>query len=78
MREFRPEPETSGALQPPNRYPPTAVGVDTPAPEPDGREFVRLPAKRSLFARALRLAIGIPVVGLALAFKRARGLVHRA
>ena len=78
MREFRPEPDTSGALQPPNRYPPTAVGVDTREPEPDGRTFVRLPARRSVLMRVLQLAISIPVSAAARALKAAHGLVHRA
>ena len=32
--EFIPETQTSGALVPPGRRPPTAVGVETPEPEP--------------------------------------------
>ena len=32
--EFIPETQTRGALVPPGRLPPTAVGVQTPEPEP--------------------------------------------
>ena len=32
--DFTPEPQASGALEPPRRLPPTAVGVMTPEPEP--------------------------------------------
>jgi hypothetical protein len=32
MREFRPIPDPAGALQPPNRRPPTAVATATPEP----------------------------------------------
>ena len=43
MREFRPVPDPSGALQPPRRNPPTAVGVAMPEPEP-------VPSRRTRFA----------------------------
>jgi hypothetical protein len=32
--DFTPETQTGGALEPPRRVPPTAVGVMTPEPEP--------------------------------------------
>ena len=32
--DLTPETQTSGALEPPRRLPPTAVGVMTPEPEP--------------------------------------------
>ena len=32
--EFIPETQTSGALVPPGRLPPTAIAVETPEPEP--------------------------------------------
>jgi hypothetical protein len=65
MGEFRPVPDPSGARQPPRRYPPTAVGVETPEPEP-------VPSRRTRFARlwasnpsvlsdALRGIIEVPV-----------------
>lgn len=65
MREFRPVPDPSGALQPPRRDPPTAVGLLTPEPEPvpSGRtRFAGLwGANPSVLADVLRGIIGMPV-----------------
>jgi hypothetical protein len=36
-RNDSPEPEARGAMAPPNRRPPTAVGADTPEPPPAPR-----------------------------------------
>jgi hypothetical protein len=44
MREFQPVPDPSGSLQPPDRWPPTAVGTETPEPEPESAP----PARRGL------------------------------
>ena len=58
MREFRPVPDPSGALQPPDRWPPTAVGTATPDPEP--RPFSRV-RRRSLLHRLVEGALGVSV-----------------
>ena len=78
MREFSPIPDPSGALQPPNRYPPTAVGVDTPEPDPAPAPFRRARQRHSFLRRVLNLAVGVPVYGAVLAVRALRGLIHRA
>jgi hypothetical protein len=40
--EFDRETQPSGALEPPSRKPPTAVGVATPGPGPEGGRSVSL------------------------------------
>lgn len=64
MREFRPVPDPSGALQPPRRDPPTAVGVATPEPEPVPSRRTRFAglwaSNPSVLADALRGIIGVP------------------
>ena len=45
-KEFEPRPEEKGALAPPNRRPPTAVGVGTPPPpRPPFRRITRSRAR---------------------------------
>ena len=53
--DFLPEPEPSGALAPPRRYPPTAIAVETPPPPP-GRMF-------SILRMAFFIAIVAGTVG---------------
>jgi hypothetical protein len=64
MREFRSIPDPSGSLQPPRRYPPTAVGVATPEPEPVPPRRTRFAglwaSNPSVFADALRDVLGVP------------------
>lgn len=52
--DFLPEPEPSGALAPPRRYPPTAIAVETPPPP--GRMF-------SILRIAFFIAIAAGTVG---------------
>ncbi len=40
---YQPVPQTSGALGPPDRHPPTAVGVATPPPPPNRGRTARPP-----------------------------------
>jgi hypothetical protein len=54
MREFQPVPDPSGSLRPPDRWPPTAVGTETPEPEPESAP----PARRGRF-HLLRRLVGI-------------------
>jgi hypothetical protein len=57
--EYVPEPLPGGSLGPPRRYPPTAVGVMTPEPEPapfarrSGTYYLLAPVLRAV-ARAFR------------------------
>ena len=78
-REFRPEPDPAGSLQPPNRVPPTAIGAATPPqPEPEP-EPVRV-RRRQLASPALtmiRLLLGVPMLGLKLGARVVRGLSRR-
>lgn len=53
--------ESKGALQPPARRPPTAVGADAPPPPPP-REPVGLPQRRTLPPRRDRPAPPRPVL----------------
>lgn len=54
---FHPIPQTSGALGPPDRHPPTAVGVATPPPPPNRGRIVRA-TPAGPFRRAIRSALG--------------------
>lgn len=81
MTEFRPVPDPAGALDPPRRFPPTAVGAATPEPDPE-REPVRArarPARRgkSPLMSVLQVAIALPLVGLALGVRAVRQLVRQ-
>ena len=52
MDEFQaPDPFAAGSLQPPDRHPPTAVGVATPPPPPEPRSR---PAPGASWLRRLR------------------------
>ena len=80
-QEFRPEPDPSGALQPPDRVPPTAVGAGTPSPEGepelDPRAAVRLRRFPSPALIILRLVIALPLFGFELGRRAVRRLVRR-
>ncbi|HEX2091877.1 MAG TPA: hypothetical protein VHG28_05710 [Longimicrobiaceae bacterium] len=78
MREFLPIPDPSGSLQPPRRYPPTAVGVETPEPEPRLRtRFARIWASEpSLLADVLRFIFVAPARVASRAWKRLRRRVR--
>lgn len=80
MREFQPIPDPSGSLQPPNRRPPTAIGAETPMPEPRpsprGAAY-RAPGRSRLFRTALRLAAGLPTALLNEAVRRVRRRMRR-
>ncbi len=41
-----PQPEPRGALVPPNRYPPTAIGTDTPEPPKPPRQSRQVHVER--------------------------------
>jgi hypothetical protein len=74
--EFTPEPEPSGSLEPPKRYPPTAVGTGTPNPDPEGESAAPPRARRRLPSSAmimLQLLVAVPVLG----FKLGRSVVRR-
>lgn len=77
MPEFRPIPDPSGSLQPPNRRPPTAVGAAAPVPEPHpsrpshSRHRTR---GRSGIEIAVRAALLVPISVL----KLTRRIVRRA
>lgn len=80
-REFTPEPEPSGSLEPPKRYPPTAVGTGTPNPDPDGEDAApargrrrRLPSSAMIM---LQLLVAVPVLGFRLGRSVVRRLIHR-
>ena len=52
----RPQPEPRGALVPPRRYPPTAIGTDTPEPPPPHRaRHVQLESSGKWVAGATRM-----------------------
>lgn len=77
MREFRPIPDPSGSLQPPNRRPPTAVGAETPEPELPPRpraEPRRRPRRRPKLEAVLDVVLGIPVEIFKIARRRVREL----
>jgi hypothetical protein len=61
MREFQPIPDPSGALQPPDRWPPTAVGAETPMPEPEpSRQGASLSRSHRMRRAVLRVLVAIP------------------
>ncbi len=64
MRDFEPVPDPSGALQPPNRLPPTAVGAATPDPDPRPAPRPSIPAvpKRSGLEKVLEAVLLVPLV----------------
>jgi hypothetical protein len=62
MREFQPIPDPGGALQPPNRRPPTAVGVETPDPEPAPRPSVPARQAQSLLESVLEVVLAVPIL----------------
>ena len=65
MREFRPIPDPAGALQPPNRRPPTAVATATPEPNRAPRA-AELASRRKLTAALLDFFAGFIAVPIAL------------
>ena len=73
MREFRPIPDPSGSLQPPNRRPPTAVGAETPEPELPPRPLAE-PRRRTKLEAVLDVVLGIPVEIFKIARRRVREL----
>jgi len=71
-RDFEPVPDPAGSLEPPRRYPPTAVGAATPLPEPQPRRVtgsIYFRGHDSALARAAKLAIALPVTGAIVAGK---------
>lgn len=77
MREFRPIPDPSGSLQPPNRRPPTAVGAETPEPELPPRPRPaprRRPQKHPRLEAVLDVVLGIPLEIVKIARRRIRKL----
>jgi hypothetical protein len=62
MRDFEPIPDPSGALQPPNRLPPTAVGTETPEPEPFRRSSAVRSRPTSLLGSVLEAVLAVPVL----------------
>ena len=66
--QFEPQPEEKGFLSPPNRRPPTAVGVSTPPPPPP--PFHRTGKRRAhrFFRPAYMLTVSSVVGGTALWF----------
>ena len=64
MAEFEPIPDPSGALQPPNRRPPTAVGAEAsgPDPRPAPRPSVPLRPRASFLKRAAEVVLAVPVL----------------
>ena len=48
--DYRPEPEPGGALVPPTRHPPTAVGIATPPPPRPPRALPAPRRRGGLFA----------------------------
>ena len=60
--DFTPETEPSGALVPPNRLPPTAVGVMTPEPEPapyaHHNSHARIPSPGEVLRPVIRAVAG--------------------
>ena len=80
MREFRPIPDPSGALEPPDRRPPTAVGAATPEPDPAPvpRRPVQRRAKRPRLEAVLDVVLGIPLELMQIAYKKVRRRRTRA
>jgi hypothetical protein len=76
MSRFRPIPDPSGALQPPNRYPPTAVGVGTPEPDPRPAPPRRRAARGSLVTRVARGMVRIPLRAVNIAARAVRRAVR--
>jgi len=66
MRDFAPIPDPSGALQPPNRRPPTAVGADAsgPAPRPAPRPSIPHREPPSRLERALEVVLAVPLLAV--------------
>ncbi len=60
--DFTPETQSSGALEPPRRLPPTAVGVMTPEPEPaphsHHRSHARIPSPGEVLRPVFRAVAG--------------------
>lgn len=60
--DFTPETQPSGALEPPRRVPPTAVGVMTPEPEPGPHSHhhsrARVPSPAEVLRPVLRAVAG--------------------
>lgn len=61
MSDFRPVPDPSGSRQPPNRRPPTAVGAETPNPEPGRGPQPAYQRPRRTLDNFLGMLIGVPV-----------------
>ena len=64
MQQSEPVPEPSGALQPPNRLPPTAIGAATPDPDPRPapRPSIPVPSRPSRLEQVLEAVLLIPVL----------------
>ena len=60
--EIIPETQTSGALVPPGRRPPTAIAVQTPEPEPAPyarhHSFARIPSPAEVLRPLARAVVG--------------------
>ena len=69
MPEFQPIPDPSGALGPPDRYPPTAVATEAPVPPEKPRHGARI--KKPPLLRALLLPLAL-AFGVARAVRRSR------
>jgi len=78
MTEFKPIPDPAGALEPPRRYPPTAVGAATPAPEPLPRpgQSRRSSIRPAVLKLALLAAVGVPLLAVKLVVRAGLRLVH--
>lgn len=60
--DFTPETQSSGALEPPRRPPPTALGVMTPDPEPGSHSHhhsqARIPSPAEVLRPVFRAVAG--------------------
>ena len=74
--QLEPRPEEKGALAPPNRRPPTAVGVSTPPPPPPFRRIVSRKASR--FMQPLYIFTATSLAGGAALFFLAPWILLRA
>ena len=57
--EYVPQTQASGALDPPRRPPPTAVGTSALLPEPVSGPVRWLPARRNPLSEAVEVALNV-------------------